>query len=558
VTDGSPLPHVIAPDRANAIHRAAQSVFGYDALRPGQEEAIAAAVAGRDALAVLPTGSGKSAIYQVAAVLRPGPTIVISPLIALQRDQVDGLDDVAAGGAAEANSTISAGARADALADLRDGTLEFLFLAPEQLAREDVIAGLAQARPSLFVVDEAHCISSWGHDFRPDYLRLGPAADGIGRPPILALTATAAPPVRAEIIERLGMVDPVVVVRGFGRPNIHLAVRAFRGRGAAADKRAAMVEWVVAQRPPGIVYVATRRAAEEVTVELAAHGLAAAAYHAGMTAKRRVIIQDAFMAGDVDVIVATVAFGMGVDKANVRWVAHHDVSGSLDSYHQEIGRAGRDGDPAEAVLFYRPEDLGLRRFFAAGGGVGEEAVRQVAERIRRGGRIDLVAIGDETGLSRAKVLTAVTKLEETGAVEVAIDSVQWNAGGPPPEQAAALVASGEEARRAVEKSRVEMVRAYAECRTCRRQVLLAYFGEPMPEPCGNCDVCDTAVTATPLVGAAREWRFGLESRVSHPTFGAGQVLQIEGDRMVVLFDDVGYKTLSVTAVEEGDLLQPAG
>jgi ATP-dependent DNA helicase RecQ len=322
---------------------------------------------------VLPTGWGKSAIYQLAALLIPGPTVVVSPLIALQRDQVRSLlaNDVAA---AEANSQMGPADRRRALDHLASGDVEFVFLAPEQLAKDEVVDEIAAARPSLFVVDEAHCISTWGHDFRPDYLTLASVVTAVGRPPVLALTATAAPPVREEIVERLELADPVVVVRGFDRPNISLGVQRFV---EADEKRTAVVERAATAEGAGIVYVATRRSAEEVAEALHSRRVAAAAYHAGLPAAERNATQAAFTGGDVRVVVATTAFGMGIDKPDVRFVHHHDVAESLDAYYQEIGRAGRDGDPAEAVLFYRPEDLGMRRYFASGG--DDETRRRVEQ-----------------------------------------------------------------------------------------------------------------------------------------------------------------------------------
>ncbi len=539
-------------DRASgSIRGAARRRLGLTELRPGQEEAIESVVGGRDTLAVLPTGWGKSAIYQVAATLLDGPTVVVSPLVALQRDQVGTLESTDTGGATQLNSTVSSADREEALAELDDGGLEFLLLAPEQLANEEVLERLASAGPSLFVVDEAHCVSSWGHDFRPDYLRLGAVRRRLGSPVVLALTATAAPPVREEIVQRLGMVDPAVVVRGFDRPNIRLSVRRFVDEAA---KRKAVVEAVAAESGPGLVYAATRRTTEEVAAELAAAGVEAAGYHAGLGKGRRSGVQEAFMAGEVDVVVATTAFGMGIDKPDVRFVFHHDVPDSLDSYYQEVGRAGRDGEPAEAVLFYRPEDLGIRRFFASGGEIGSDQLAEVAEHVA--GAATPVAVDDlsrETDLSPSRLTVALSRLEDAGAVELRPDHRVSPGEDVEAARAAEDAAAAGQRRRRTEESRVEMVRAYAESRSCRRQVLLSYFGEHLGELCGNCDVC--ADGGGPPPAAEGPWPVG--STVRHASWGAGQVVRYEDDSVVVLFEEVGYKTLSVALVSEGSLLEAA-
>ncbi len=397
---------------ADRIERVAREAFGFDALRPGQREAIEAALAGRDTLVVMSTGSGKSAIYQIAGLLLPGATVVVSPLLALQRDQVDELRAHAAGGAAAISSAVGRSERAEALAELAEDALEFVFLAPEQLARPDVLDELAIAGPSLMVVDEAHCISEWGHDFRPDYLRLGAVVEALGRPTVIALTATAAPPVRDEIVARLGLRDPLVLTRGFDRPEIRLAVE----RHEQADRKLrALREHVAAAEPPGIVYVATRRGAEELAAALTEDGLRAAAYHAGMRRRDRESAQTRFMDDDLDAIVATTAFGMGVDKPNVRWVVHAEISESLDSYYQEIGRAGRDGQPASATLFYRPEDVGLRRFFS-GGQVDLAEIATVLDAVGDA-PVEPAALQAATGLGETRLAVALSRLEEAGAIE---------------------------------------------------------------------------------------------------------------------------------------------
>src|SRR3954453_5017843 len=347
-------------DSSAALRRTARDAFGWDQLRPGQLDAMKAVMDGRDTLLVMPTGAGKSACYQVPALLLEGPTVVVSPLIALQRDQVL---DLLGHGAFAANS-----AQRDSVVDegweaVAAGDIEFVFLSPEQLAKADVLDRLEAVRPSLFVVDEAHCVSSWGHDFRPDYLRLGEVIARLGHPVPLALTATASPPVREEIVSRLHMRDPHQLVCGFDRPNIHFEVVPARGADAKAES---VVLRVAGEPKPGIVYAATRKDAEEYAAALTELGLRACCYHAGMRAGDRNDVHSLFLDDGLDVVVATTAFGMGIDKPNVRFVLHADVPESLDAYYQEIGRAGRDDKRADCVLFYRPEDLGLRRYFGSG------------------------------------------------------------------------------------------------------------------------------------------------------------------------------------------------
>ncbi|MDQ4143957.1 MAG: RecQ family ATP-dependent DNA helicase [Actinomycetota bacterium] len=527
--------------------------LGYSELRPGQEEAVQALLEGRDVLVVMPTGYGKSAIYRIAARLLAGPTLVVSPLIALQKDQVDAIEAQDDLGAAEANSPRSASQRSKIFEELQNDKLEFLFLAPEQLKKKEALSQIKNSGVSLFVVDEAHCISAWGHDFRPDYLRLGAVAEKLGRPPILALTATASPPVRKEIVQRLRMQEPAVIVGGFDRPNIWLEVQAFHDESL---KMEALLERFDSVQLPGIVYTATRAQAEEVCGALIERGLNAAFYHAGMKASDRQDVHQRFMADELEVVVATTAFGMGIDKANVRFVFHYSIPESLDSYYQEIGRAGRDGGGADAVLFYRAADVGLRRFFVSGGQVGQDDLQQVAAAAADSDRpAEIEELREEVDIGESKLNLAIGHLEQGGALEVLHDGrVRAAAEAKEPAGAVKEAAVGEEMHQKVEESRVAMMRAYAETRACRRQFLLNYFGETAAGFCNNCDNCASGRSRGEDEG---EKPFALGSRVEHRAWGRGEVVRYEGDKLVVLFDQTGYKTLSVEMVVERGLLRAA-
>jgi ATP-dependent DNA helicase RecQ len=532
------------------IRRIARRQLGLEQLYSGQEQALHHLLAGRDTLVVMPTGSGKSAIYQVAAVQLPGPTVVVSPLIALQKDQVESINQVLeVGEAAAVNSSLPAAARTDALDGLHGQTVEFLFLAPEQFQDEEILEELQEAKPSLFVVDEAHCVSEWGHDFRPDYLRLNSVIEALGHPVVLALTATAASTVRDEILDRLGMHDAAVVVQGFDRPNIWLGVRNFSDE---ESKRRACLDEVIAAEKPGLLYAATRGHAEEMAEDLAKFGINAACYHAGIKASERERIHAAFMAGEIDVVVATTAFGMGIDKSNVRFVFHYDVPGSLDAYYQAIGRGGRDGEPARALLFYRPEDLGLQRFFAGGGQIEADQVEQVFHAIQQKPEpVEIKALQDEMELSQTKLTLALSQLEAMGIVkiqpkgEVAILSEPQD-----PAEISQAAAEAQERHQRLQKSRVEMMRNFAELHDCRREFLLNYFGEAYTPPCGNCDNCE----AGRIQEEEGEHPFPLNSRVAHSQWGEGLVMRYEGDKLTVLFGEMGYKTLALDVVLENELL----
>jgi ATP-dependent DNA helicase RecQ len=528
------------------IENLARERLGFEALRPGQLEAVQAVVGGRDTLCVMSTGSGKSAIYQLAGFVIDGPTIVVSPLIALQQDQMEAVEEEAA----VINSTLSDRQRDEVLEDAQSDDVEFVLLAPEQLANEEVVDELAQAGVSLF--DEAHCVSQWGHDFRPDYLRLGEAIARLGHPPVLALTATAAPPVRDDIVQVLGMDDPAIVIRGFDRPNIRLEVdRHEEGH----RKHRALLERVAATEGPGIVYCATKKGAETVAKELRERGVRAQHYHGGLSAKTRTERQRRFMDNDgVDVMVATIAFGMGVDKADVRRVYHHDISESVDSYYQELGRAGRDGSPAEAVLFYRPQDLGLRRFFASGR-VKDDELHQVAQALLvHRDPVRPKELVDELPISDTKLATAIQHLEEAGFARVLDDGAIEPVRDADLIEAVGRAGEAEEHRQAFDRSRVEMMRAYAETDGCRRAFVLGYFGEDYEPPCRNCDVCERR--GDELARSEQAGPFTVGARVHHAEWGGGTVGQMEDGQITVVFDTVGYKTLAQDLVLERGLLVP--
>ena len=529
----------------------AKDIFGYDTFRPGQMEAIRSLLAGTDTLAVLPTGAGKSAIYQIAAMLTEGVTLVVSPLIALQQDQVDAIGQRRIGRAVALNSSLSDRERAGMLTDIRHGEVRFVFLAPEQFASPDTVMAIAELEIAMVVIDEAHCISEWGHDFRPDYLRLGSVIERLGHPTICALTATAAPPVRHEIVERLGMDDAAVIVSGFDRPNIRLSVERVDGDEA---KREAILSRIDGLGRPGIVYTATRRETEDLATRRETDDLAAAlrersvdavAYHAGLKAHEREAIQDGYMSGDHDVIVATIAFGMGIDKHDVRFVIHASVSESLDAYYQEIGRAGRDGQPAEAILFFDPKDLNLRRFQTGAGDLPEDEVVAVLRELHRHpGPDDPTAIRETFGLGDSQMLRIINRLEDAGSVEIEPDGTIETLHRQRDIRADAEAAvATQRQHQQFARSRLEMMRRYADQVSCRRAELITYFGEAFEPPCGHCDNCEAGHGVPEQEDRGRP--FAIDSAVHHRQWGDGTVLRYEEDTVVVLFGSVGYRTILV-------------
>ncbi|WP_231639637.1 RecQ family ATP-dependent DNA helicase [Mycobacterium sp. Marseille-P9652] len=539
-----------SPHDASDLDAVARSHFGWERLTGDQREAMRAVLRGRDVLAVLPTGSGKSAIYQVPSLLIDGLTLVVSPLIALQEDQISAIEDGGAGTAVAINSGLRARDRWRSwdLIDKREA--DFVFVAPEQLANDEVVARLGAVGPSLIVVDEAHCVSAWGHDFRPDYRRLADVFRRLGESiPVVALTATASVVVRRDIVDRLGLRDPAIVVAGFDRPNLRLAVQRHLDD---EDKRRAVLDALPGLPGPGLLYVATRRDAEYYAEALRDKGLTTAAYHAGMSAAERDDVHTGFRDDEYEVVVATSAFGMGIDKPNVRFVAHASAPDSLDSYYQQIGRAGRDGDQALALLFYRPEDLGLARFFS-GGGPDEEALRAVSAVLDRSDPTRLKDLRDGLDVRGRTLTNAVNLLEEAGAVRSTRKG--FVSAGMSTDDAVTAALRAAELRERVDLSRIEMMRGYAETTSCRRVFLLSYFGEHLGGPCGNCDLCSEAER---LDAGSDEPALPIDTAVRHPEFGPGVVIGGDRDRIVVLFEQFGYRTLSVAAVRQHGLLEVVG
>lgn len=415
------------------LHNDLARHFGHAAFRPGQEEIVRAVLAGRDVLAVMPTGSGKSLGYQLPAVILPGLTLVVSPLIALMKDQVDELNRKGIRAAA-LHSLASPADRRAAIADARSGTLRLLYVAPERFGSQSFLRDLEDLRLSRFAVDEAHCVSEWGHDFRPDYRRLAEAAakcrraDGAqGRPPIIAFTATATPEVREDIVMLLALTEPAVFVAGFDRPNLFFDVRRVSGE---LEKRALLPELVGGRR--ALIYAATRKSTERAADALRAAGMDAEAYHAGLDEIERSRVQNGFAAGRIRVVCATNAFGMGIDRPDVEAVVHFEIPGSLEAYYQEIGRGGRDGRAAVATLLWNYVDVRTREFF-------------------------------------------IEKDDE--------ESDLWRQRAPlDPEQ--------RERKRELDRKKLRRMIAYADSTGCLRAALLGYFGEAdVPSRCGNCGNC---------------------------------------------------------------------
>jgi ATP-dependent DNA helicase RecQ len=467
-----------------------REVFGFRNLRPGQAPIMEAVLAGQDTLAVQPTGSGKSMTYQLPSLVLPGPTLVVSPLLALIEDQVNKLQKLGIP-VARIDSTRTAKERAADLELVREGKTRLVFITPESVCSPAVQETLDGVKFSLFAVDEAHCVSQWGHDFRPSYLGLKRAAQVLGRPPILALTATATPAVGDDVIAQMGMRDTKVVRVSFHRPNLAFDVRKVAGE---ADKLRVLGKLIQRLRRPGIVYCATVRAVDDLYVALRHGKIPVERYNGKMTTDEREKAQAAFMAsGRKVVMIATNAFGLGIDKPDIRYIIHYQMPGSPEAYVQEAGRAGRDGKPARCVLLFQPDDIAIQEHFLKEAHPTKTQARMVAEGLYawsdEGKEVSVRDLAMSLALPERRVRVVLSVLEGMGVAQE-VRAARWMGVEPRPtrEQVdkAAMVF---EARRISDRRRLADLLKYMNLQRCRVEMLREYFGEPTGEKCGHCDSC---------------------------------------------------------------------
>ncbi len=464
------------------------STFGFPAFRPNQEAVCRAVTEGRDALLVMPTGAGKSLCYQLPAIARGGTALVVSPLIALMDDQAAKLTSHGLR-VARIHSGLSRDEARAACRDYLDGTLDFLFIAPERMRIPGFPEMLARRKPTLIAIDEAHCISAWGHDFRPDYRTLGDHLPALRPAPILALTATATPTVQKDIVAQLHLADPALFIHGFRRTN--LAIEAVEMSKPRRPEFAVKLLQNSAARP-AIVYTPSRRSAEDLAAGLARH-CPAAAYHAGLDAGVRTRVQRAFQAGKIEVVVATIAFGMGIDKADVRTVVHTALPASVEAFYQEIGRAGRDGRPSRAVLLYSFVDRKIHESFLDRDYPPANDLARVAKALTDEFLMP-EPLAQRLKMDLAAFTKAVEKLVAHGAAQLDFAGNVRRADAPQHTASTETWRSAYEAQVAFRRDQIDRMAAFAESNQCRMTAIVRHFGDTADaaRPCGLCDVCSPA------------------------------------------------------------------